>query len=282
MGYGRATAMGIPVRDGRLIASAKTSPGQRAFCLQDPDRHWIEIIEEHANHRHRLCAAECAAAAVAEIRAALEAQMVPRICADPPTLTRRRFSNKTEDYGVFKPSQIAHIGQVSIYVQDIERSRRWYEQLGGLHHSRTCEQEPHPFKPGWTIRCCYMSAAEHEECLVLVEERDPDGKITVPSGMSFFHTAFELEGNRLEDALAFADQAKSAGFSRITDRCATTASRRSATAKPAATSPATSTIPITTTSNSAPRWTRSKTIACVTATPRARPGHDDRDHCPCG
>ena len=68
----------------------------------------------------------------------------------PPTISRRRFSNKTEDYGVFKPSQIAHIGQVSIYVQDIDRSRRWYEQLGGLRHSRTCEQEPHPFKPGWT------------------------------------------------------------------------------------------------------------------------------------
>ncbi len=27
-----------------------------------------------------------------------------------------------------------------------------------------------------------MSATEHDECLVLVEERDPDGKITVPSG----------------------------------------------------------------------------------------------------
>ena len=38
--------MGISIRDGRLIASAKTSPGQRGFCLQDPDRHWIEIIEE--------------------------------------------------------------------------------------------------------------------------------------------------------------------------------------------------------------------------------------------
>ena len=45
----------------------------------------------------------------------------------PPTISRRRFSNKTEDYGVFKPSQIDHIGQVSIYVQDIDRSRRWYE-----------------------------------------------------------------------------------------------------------------------------------------------------------
>ena len=32
--------------------------------------------------------------------------------------------------------------------------------------------------------------------------------------MSFFHTAFELEGNRLEDVMAFADQAKRAGFAR--------------------------------------------------------------------
>jgi catechol 2,3-dioxygenase-like lactoylglutathione lyase family enzyme len=59
-----------------------------------------------------------------------------------------------------------------------------------------------------------MSAADHDECLVLVEERDPAGKVTVPSGMSFFHTAFELQGNRLEDVFAFADQAKSAGFAR--------------------------------------------------------------------
>ena len=130
----------------------------------------------------------------------------------PPTLTRRRFSNKTEDYGVFKPSRIAHIAQVSIFVQDISRSRQWYEKLGGLRHSRTCEQEPHPFKQGSQIRCCYMSAAEHEECLVLVEERDPAGKVSVPSGMSFFHTAFELQGNRLEEVLAFAAQAKQAGF----------------------------------------------------------------------
>ena len=106
----------------------------------------------------------------------------------------------------------ARIAQVSIYVQDIGRSRRWYEKLAGLRHSRTCEEEVHPFKEGWRIRCCYMSAAEHEECLVLVEERDPDGKVTVPSGMSFFHTAFELQSNRLEDTLAFASQAKQAGF----------------------------------------------------------------------
>src|SRR5271154_447939 len=77
-----------------------------------------------------------------------------------PTLTRKRFSNKTEDYGVFKQSLISHIGQVSIYVQDIARSRRWFEDIGGLRHSRTCEAEKHPFKAGWRIRCCYMSALE--------------------------------------------------------------------------------------------------------------------------
>jgi predicted enzyme related to lactoylglutathione lyase len=42
----RAARMGIPKREGRMIASAKTSTGQRAFCVQDPSRHWIEIIEE--------------------------------------------------------------------------------------------------------------------------------------------------------------------------------------------------------------------------------------------
>jgi catechol 2,3-dioxygenase-like lactoylglutathione lyase family enzyme len=130
----------------------------------------------------------------------------------PPTLTRKRFSNKTEDYGVFKPSLISHVGQVSIYVQDIARSRKWYEDIAGLKHSRTCEPEPHPFKHGWRIRCSYMSAREHDECLALVEEYDPSGKITMPTGMSFFHFAFELEGNRLEDVVEFAEQSRKAGF----------------------------------------------------------------------
>lgn len=75
-----------------------------------------------------------------------------------PTLTRRRFSNKTEDYGVFKPSLVSEIGQLSIYVLDIARSRAWYEEVAGMTHSRTCEPEPHPYKEGWTIHCCYMSA----------------------------------------------------------------------------------------------------------------------------
>ncbi len=131
-----------------------------------------------------------------------------------PTITRKRFSNKTEDYGVFKPSLISNIGQLSIYVQDIARSRRWYEGIAGMRHSRTCEAEPHPYKAGWRIRCCYMSAAEHDECLVLVEETNPRDEISVSTGMSFFHFALEVEGNTLQDVFAFTDQATRAGFSK--------------------------------------------------------------------
>lgn len=128
-----------------------------------------------------------------------------------PTLTGKRFSNKTEDYGVFKPSRVSHIGQLSLYVRDIARSRAWYEQIAGMTHSRTCEPEPHPFKEGWRIRCCYMNASEHDECLVLIEEMDLAGRISIPSGMSFFHFALEVGGNRLEDVLAFAAQQRRDG-----------------------------------------------------------------------
>jgi catechol 2,3-dioxygenase-like lactoylglutathione lyase family enzyme len=130
----------------------------------------------------------------------------------PSTLTGKRFSNKTEDYGVFTPSRISHIDQLYIYVKDIATSRKWYEDIAGMTHSRTCATEPHPYKQGYTITCCYLSAKEHSECLVLVEERNPQGVITIPSGMSFFHFALEVEGNQFQDVVNFAKTARGKGY----------------------------------------------------------------------
>ncbi|HLN46842.1 MAG TPA: VOC family protein [Magnetospirillaceae bacterium] len=42
----RANDMAVATREGRMIASARTAPGQRAFCVRDPDQHWIEITLE--------------------------------------------------------------------------------------------------------------------------------------------------------------------------------------------------------------------------------------------
>jgi catechol 2,3-dioxygenase-like lactoylglutathione lyase family enzyme len=44
----RAARMALPQREGRMLASAKILPGQRAFCVQDPNFHWLEIIGDTA------------------------------------------------------------------------------------------------------------------------------------------------------------------------------------------------------------------------------------------
>lgn len=142
----------------------------------------------------------------------LRRKWVRRLILLPTTLSGKRFSNKTEDYGVFKPSRISHLDQISLYVRNIAKSRRWYEDLAGMTHSRTCDREAHPFKPNYTLRCCYMSGADHPECLVLMEEYNEKGEISIPSGMSFYHFALEVEGNRMEDVLAFEKQARSRGY----------------------------------------------------------------------
>lgn len=38
-----------------------------------------------------------------------------------------------------------------------------------MTHGRARDSEPHPFKEGRTIRCCYMNATDHPEYLVFIE-----------------------------------------------------------------------------------------------------------------
>lgn len=125
----------------------------------------------------------------------------------PKTLSGKRRYNKTEDYGVFRENNcvLSHLEQSSYIVTDIEESKAWFENMG-FTHSRTCPPEPHPELEGHTLTCCYMSAKEHEECIVLMEHRDATGKIIEPSIEDVFHVAYELSGNRLEDTFNYRDE----------------------------------------------------------------------------
>lgn len=129
-----------------------------------------------------------------------------------PTLSGKRASNKTEDYGVFKPSLVSHTEQLALYVSDISVSRPFYEKLLGLKHSRTTEPETHPTREGWTARCCYLSADDHDECIVLVEQDDEAGRRVPPTGKSFFHFAMMVKGDSLAAVQAFAEAARRDGF----------------------------------------------------------------------
>ncbi|MBL7815556.1 MAG: VOC family protein [Saprospiraceae bacterium] len=39
-----AQKMGIATKEGRMIKSAKMENHWKAFCFQDPNKHWIELI----------------------------------------------------------------------------------------------------------------------------------------------------------------------------------------------------------------------------------------------
>ncbi|MEH6939046.1 VOC family protein [Bacillus sp. JJ664] len=114
----------------------------------------------------------------------------------PSTLSGKRSSNKTEDYGVFKSSLVSHLEGVTLYVSDIKRSVSWYvEKLGFIHEGST-ELTKHPFFPGQKIICAYLSAKKHENALVLVQRFNNQGEVISPSTNSFFHIAFEIEDGR--------------------------------------------------------------------------------------
>lgn len=130
----------------------------------------------------------------------------------PKTLMGKRRYNKTEDYGVFQDNKcvISHLEQSSYVVTNIEESKVWFENMG-FTHSRTCEPEPHPDHEGHTLSCCYLSAKEHEECIVLMEHRDKTGNIIEPTIEDVFHAAYEVTGNKLQRTFNFMEEMKEKG-----------------------------------------------------------------------
>lgn len=130
------------------------------------------------------------------------------------TLTGKRRYNKTEDYGVFRDNSclVSHLEQSSYIVTDLEESKAWFITMG-FTHSRTCAPEPHPDHDGHTVTCTYLNAKDHEECIVLMEHRDQNGEIVVPTIEDVFHAAYELQENTLENAFTYTEEMNAKGVS---------------------------------------------------------------------
>jgi len=201
------------VKKGEKVFAFKKQPQILADLIQNKaDNPTIRTIKQSQRIKEKYIPPNVIPKPLQKYSSLLKRKFVRKLILLPSTISGKRFSNKTEDYGVFKPSLISQLDQLSIYVRSIEQSRKWYEDLAGTMHSRTCEKEPHPYKEDYQIRCCYMNASAHDECLVLIKEYDQNGNITIPSGMSFFHFSLEVEGNELEDIFAFTKQANLKGY----------------------------------------------------------------------
>ncbi len=132
----------------------------------------------------------------------LRLPLVRELILLPATLTGKRRSNKTFDYGVFQPSGVRRLGQHSLYVENLDRAIAWYERAAGLVLARRAAPEPHPFEPGTMLHCAYLSASDQPECLVLIERRNARNQVVETSDRGFFHIAFELAAGQTTFALA--------------------------------------------------------------------------------
>lgn len=126
----------------------------------------------------------------------LKNKMIRELILLPQTISGSRQSNKTEDYGVFKPSLVSHIETIAIYVTDLDISVPWYTEKLGFTLAGITEPTEHPEFKGQTIRCAYLNALRQKNTLVLIERTEINGKKIKPSTNSFFHIAFEVEDSR--------------------------------------------------------------------------------------
>lgn len=119
-----------------------------------------------------------------------------------PTLTGQRTSNKTEDYGVFKPSRLSHLERVMIYVSDLQRSRAWYERVIGATCTAQSGLLPHPTMPGQTIRTVTLSLPAQQGSIVLIQRYEANGAVVPVSNNSHFHFALEMPQGRTSFEMA--------------------------------------------------------------------------------
>ena len=95
----------------------------------------------------------------------------------------------------YRPKYLAH---VNIYVRDVERSHRWYEDLLGLH--------TYDYRPG---AAAFMSADEEESHEIALMQVGADAPLQSPHQVGLNHMAWRVES--LDDLKEFYHRLKARG-----------------------------------------------------------------------
>ena len=94
-----------------------------------------------------------------------------------------------------RPMYLQH---VNVFVRDVERSKKWYEDLLGLH--------VYEYRPGWAA---FLSADEEQSHEVALMQVGEDAPLQSKGQVGLNHMAWRLE--RLDDLKEFYKQIKAAG-----------------------------------------------------------------------
>jgi catechol 2,3-dioxygenase-like lactoylglutathione lyase family enzyme len=91
------------------------------------------------------------------------------------------------------PARVVELVSSSMYVSDLARSRTFYEKVVGLEPGETVGPTPHPFDSGRTITYCALHGRYQPSSLILIEQRDAEGRVIPVGDRGLMHVAFLLE-----------------------------------------------------------------------------------------
>lgn len=101
---------------------------------------------------------------------------------------------KPKQYGpTAHPARVVELVSSSMYVSDLARSRTYYEKVVGLEAGETVGPSPHPFVSGRTITYCALHGRHQQSSLILIEQRDEQGRVIPVGDRGLMHVAFLLE-----------------------------------------------------------------------------------------
>jgi catechol 2,3-dioxygenase-like lactoylglutathione lyase family enzyme len=101
---------------------------------------------------------------------------------------------KPKQYGPgAHPARVIELVSSSIYVSDLARSRAFYESVVGLKAGEPVGPSPHPFVADRTITYCVMHGRHQRNSLILIEQRDAQGRVIPVGDRGLMHVAFLLE-----------------------------------------------------------------------------------------
>jgi catechol 2,3-dioxygenase-like lactoylglutathione lyase family enzyme len=101
---------------------------------------------------------------------------------------------RPKEYGpLAHPARVVELASSSMYVSDLARSRAFYESVVGLEAGETVGPSLHPFVAGRTITYCEMHGRRQRNSLILIEQRDAQGRDIPVGERGLMHVAFLLE-----------------------------------------------------------------------------------------
>jgi len=91
------------------------------------------------------------------------------------------------------PARVGVLASYSVFVSDLARSRAFYETVVGLEGGAPHGPSEHPLFPNRTITYCAMHGRHQQNSLILIEQRDPQGRVIPVGDRGLMHLALSLE-----------------------------------------------------------------------------------------